>query len=188
MSVSESESESHVTTNGQSASLSWNKVPIWGLRPDFYYCQIVVGLLMWGTVCDERMGPLFTIAAGPCQCSHSWIRVPWDSWPYFTVSDSRLPFSFQEQVELVLMLQLTVSWPVSLGIKHPSGAYDQICITVRQLRVCWCGVLCLTRGWVCCSQLLLAPASTFIPGSKSCGTCKHILLSQIRNFPFCRLL
>jgi hypothetical protein len=34
---SESESESDVTTDGQSASLSWNKAPIWGLRPDFFY-------------------------------------------------------------------------------------------------------------------------------------------------------
>jgi hypothetical protein len=24
-------------TNGQSASLSWNKAPIWGVRPDIYY-------------------------------------------------------------------------------------------------------------------------------------------------------
>jgi hypothetical protein len=28
----------YITTDGQSASLSWNKAPIWGLRPDFYYC------------------------------------------------------------------------------------------------------------------------------------------------------
>jgi hypothetical protein len=41
------------------------------------------------------------------------------------------------------------SRPVCLGIKHPSGAYDQIFITVNQLRVCWCGVLSLTRGPVC---------------------------------------
>jgi hypothetical protein len=39
---------------GQSASLSWNKAPIWGLRPDFYYCQTVAGLLMWGAFCDEN--------------------------------------------------------------------------------------------------------------------------------------
>jgi hypothetical protein len=32
-----SESESYVTTDGQSASLSWHKAPIWGLRPDLYY-------------------------------------------------------------------------------------------------------------------------------------------------------
>jgi hypothetical protein len=38
-------SQSYVTTDGQSASLSWNKAPIWGLRPDLYYCQTVAGLL-----------------------------------------------------------------------------------------------------------------------------------------------
>jgi hypothetical protein len=32
------------------------------------------------------------IAAGARQRSHSRVRVPWVSWPYFTVSDSRLPF------------------------------------------------------------------------------------------------
>jgi hypothetical protein len=35
-----------------------------------------------------------------------------------------------------LMLRLTVSRPVSLGIKHPSRAYDQIFVTVRQLQTC----------------------------------------------------
>jgi hypothetical protein len=29
-------SESYVTTDGQSASLSWYKAPIWGLRPNFF--------------------------------------------------------------------------------------------------------------------------------------------------------
>jgi hypothetical protein len=36
---------SHVTTDGQSASLSWNKAPIWGLRPELYYYLRVAGLL-----------------------------------------------------------------------------------------------------------------------------------------------
>jgi hypothetical protein len=61
----ESESESYVTTDGQSASLSWSKVPIWGLRPDLCYCQTVVGLFMWDALSDERTGLSFTIAAGP---------------------------------------------------------------------------------------------------------------------------
>jgi hypothetical protein len=40
---------------------------------------------------DERMGLSFTIAADPRQRSHSQVQVPWDIWPYFTVSDSTLP-------------------------------------------------------------------------------------------------
>jgi hypothetical protein len=66
-------------TDGQSASLSWCQAPIWGLRPDFYYCQTVEGLLIWGALSDERTGLQFTLAAGPGQRSHSWVRVPWDS-------------------------------------------------------------------------------------------------------------
>jgi hypothetical protein len=85
--------ESYVTTDGQSASLSWNKPPMWGLRPDFCYCQTVAVLLIWGALSNEMTGLSFTIAAGPCQCSYSRVRVPWDSRPYFTASNSRLPFS-----------------------------------------------------------------------------------------------
>jgi hypothetical protein len=46
---------------------------------------------MWGALSDERTGLPFTIAAGPRKRSHTWVRVPRDSWPYFTVSYSRLP-------------------------------------------------------------------------------------------------
>jgi hypothetical protein len=87
-----SESESYVTTDGQSASLSWNKARIWALRPDFYYRRTVAGLLTWGALSDERMGLSFKIAAGSSQRSHYLVRVPWDSRPYFTVSHLRLPF------------------------------------------------------------------------------------------------
>jgi hypothetical protein len=48
------QSQNYVMTDGQSASLSWCQTPIWGLRPDFYYCQTVAGLLMWSALSDER--------------------------------------------------------------------------------------------------------------------------------------
>jgi hypothetical protein len=68
-----SQSQSYVMTDSQSASLSWCQAPNWGLQPDFYYCQIVAGLLMWGILSYKRTGLLFTITAGSHQHSHSWV-------------------------------------------------------------------------------------------------------------------
>jgi hypothetical protein len=57
-------------------------------RPDFCCCQKVAGLPIWGALSGERTGLPFTIAAGSSQRNHSRVRVPPDSWPYFTVSDN----------------------------------------------------------------------------------------------------
>jgi hypothetical protein len=69
-STTTSQSQSYVTTDGQLVNLSLCQVPIWDRRPDFYYCQTAVGLLMWSGLSDKRMGPSFTTAADPRQRSH----------------------------------------------------------------------------------------------------------------------
>jgi hypothetical protein len=53
------------------------------------------------------------------------------------------------QSKIQLCYDRRFSRPVCLGIKHPSGAYDQNFLTVRQLQACWCGALSLRRGRVC---------------------------------------
>jgi hypothetical protein len=58
-------------TDGQSASPSWYRAPIWRLRPDNVVCLKIADFLMWGTLSDEREG---TIASGPCQICHSWSK------------------------------------------------------------------------------------------------------------------
>jgi hypothetical protein len=101
------------------------------------------------------------------------------------------PFSFYDwplNQSLSLMLRPTASQAECIEIKHPSEAYDQIFITVRQLRVCWCRALSLVIGRVCHLQFLLALSRAVILGSESRGTRDHILLSQTRNFPFRRIL
>jgi hypothetical protein len=67
--------------------------PIWGSWPDIYYYLTIAVWRLWGALSDERTGLSCVYAAGPCQRSLFRVRVPWDSRPYFTVSDLRLPFS-----------------------------------------------------------------------------------------------
>jgi hypothetical protein len=80
---------SYVTTDSQLAVLSWCQAPVCGPWPDFYCCQ---------TVADFLCGAPSLVRGWACsfnccwthQRSHSRVRVPQESWPYFTVSNFRL--------------------------------------------------------------------------------------------------
>jgi hypothetical protein len=111
-------SESYVTTDGQSASLSLNKASTWGLLPDFYCCKAIAVLLIWGALSDERTGLSFITVAGPRQRSHSRVRVPWYSRPYVTASDSRLPFSPPPTTRRATVEVFDPSSLYSLGSSH----------------------------------------------------------------------
>jgi hypothetical protein len=74
------------------------------------------------------------------------------------------------------MLPQTVGRPVCLGVK-PYLGLNQSFVTVRQLRVCRCGVSSLTRGRVCCLQLLLALAIAVVLWSEPRGIHDYIFYS-----------
>jgi hypothetical protein len=54
----QSQNQSYITSDGQSASLSWKKAPILGVRPDIYYYlyMTVAGLLMWDALSEYSTG------------------------------------------------------------------------------------------------------------------------------------
>jgi hypothetical protein len=76
-----------------SQSVSLGVEPHRGSLSDIYHSLTVTVLLFWGALSDEWTGLSFVYASGPRQRSLAQVRVPWDSWPYFTVSDLILPFS-----------------------------------------------------------------------------------------------
>jgi hypothetical protein len=59
--------------------------------------------------------------------------------------------------------------------RAPSGAHDQIFITVLHLWSCFCGAPSLTRRRVCLLHMLLALASAVFLGSECLGTRDHIV-------------
>jgi hypothetical protein len=76
-----------------SQSVSFGVEPHLGLMTRYLLLLGIYGLVLWVSLSDERTGLSFVYSAGPCQRSLSRVTVPWDSRPYFTVSDLRLPSS-----------------------------------------------------------------------------------------------
>jgi hypothetical protein len=85
-------------------------------------------------------------------------------------------------VEVEVKLRPTVSQPVRLGVRHPSGIRDQFFflleIFFRQLRVCYFAASSLTRGRVCNLLLLLVLTSSVPLWYESRENQDHNLLSQ----------
>jgi hypothetical protein len=100
--------------------------------------------------------------------------------------DGLLPRTLDCQVKVTL--RLTASQSVSICVEPPSGAHDQIFVTVWHLRILFLwGALSDERQ--CLSFVYAAgPCQRSLSRVRDPWYSNHILLSQIWDFPFRRLL
>jgi hypothetical protein len=120
-------------------SRPWCQAPIRGGGGAWprHYCHTVADLLMWRPLSREDESVV---------CNWYWAS-PMQSWLGPSAAGIiTLFYCFTFEIHpiwranflylfLPVILRLTVSRPVCLGIRHPSGDRDQIFISVRHLRV-----------------------------------------------------
>jgi hypothetical protein len=99
-------------------------------------------------------------------------------------SSSSLTDCNSSQVKVTL--RLMVSQSVSCSVEPHLGLVSRYLLLFDCYGLVFCGAPSLTRGQICLLYMLQALASSVFLGSL--GTHDHILLSQIWDFPFHRLL
>jgi hypothetical protein len=137
---------------------------------------------MLGALSDERTGLSFAIATGPRQRSPSRVRDPLDSPPYFTVPDSRLPFSSPPTTRRATV---EVFDPASTRDGHydsNDGSLYRQSVTMENVRcngnvlteplvsnglLCCCGKVCLASRWL---------AMDFRCGSTIPASRRHVII------------
>jgi hypothetical protein len=107
--------------------------------------------------------------------SHSRLNI---STPFKGAVSSQLN-SIQRKIYVMINHQIASrSWG-----QHPSEAHDQLFVTVRQLRVSWCGGTLSDEGMDLYLTVAAGPCQHCLRGSISCGIYNCILLFQIRDSP-----
>jgi hypothetical protein len=97
------QSQNYVTTDSQSASLSWCQDPP-GAQ-DQIFGTVSCGYIDVGRPPWREDRSVVYNCCWPRQRSHSQVRVPQDSWPHITASDSRLP-NLEGQVPVFISVQV----------------------------------------------------------------------------------
>jgi hypothetical protein len=200
-----SQSQSHIATDDQSISKSSFRAPS-GAHDRIFITLWQLLSFFWDALSDKRTNLSFVYAAGPRQRSLSRVRVPWVSWPYFTVLDLILPFSSPPTARRVTLevfdlastrvtLSLNLESYVTTDGQSASLFWNKAPIWDLRSNFYYCHTVAVSLIWSALSDertglshLLLALTSSVVFGFESRGTRDHIILPQIRDFLFRHLL
>jgi hypothetical protein len=155
--------------------------------------EVIIQELFMSTI---DSGDYLSSRAGRLVVETATVAYRWSRWASEQVcsqcQNSAIHFncSYKESLfyKVKVTLRPTVSRPVHLGVRHPSGTRDQffplsLWLLFRQFRVCWCGVPSLTRSRACSFQLLPGNASAAFLRSESHRIHEHSLLSLFFKTP-----
>jgi hypothetical protein len=85
-------------------------------------------IILWRPLWREGGGAIIycTIASGPCQSSHSWVEVPQNSRPYFTVSSETPQPTDSSTYQFPLPISHLVRIPTSTNCLHADTDYSSL--------------------------------------------------------------
>jgi hypothetical protein len=105
------------------------------------------------------------------ETSQTWIAQSPYLWPSYSIAQSQCSVTTNGHSG-------NVSWR-----QHPSGGHEHVLISVRQVRLSWCGTPSLKGGRLCMFHLLLGVISAVFLVFEFLRNLHHIFLSQIWYSP-----
>jgi hypothetical protein len=118
------------------ASPSWRKAPIWGLRPDLYYCWTLAGLLTWGALSDERTGLSFARLSQQYEVFYQYVQFAFFKLLNECIYNIR-PLSVRAQYSSALNLYSLIT------SRHRQRRKRRSFVAVPVLHSCVAAVTCL---------------------------------------------
>jgi hypothetical protein len=127
---------SYITTDGQSASLSWYQAPIWGLWPNVYYCQTIEGF--WYGAPSLTRGQVCLLQCTMFNIQYILLSQSWDSpnledqVPVFISPRKRVARLYPQALDISSQISAEYEFTIADAIVNTfRKGYNSVVVTQR---------------------------------------------------------